>query len=76
MYAKTPQTLIEKYNAIQDMGSEVTTPYEVFCLFKDLRTLNIMGDQISFGEDYMHPDEARKAVAWLVTQLGGTVKWT
>lgn len=70
-----PQTLIEKYNAIQAIGSEVKTPHEVFCLFKDFRNADVVGDQISFGEDFVSLDSARNAVSWIVHQLGGTVKW-
>lgn len=67
--------LIEKYNAIQKIGTKVNTPYEVYCLFKDLRTLEIFGDQISFGEDYMSLQETRNAVQWIAEQLGGSVEW-
>lgn len=70
-----PQTLIEKYNAIQAIGSSIETPYEVFCLFKDFKTMDVIGDQISFGEDYVSLESARSAISFLVEQLGGEVKW-
>jgi hypothetical protein len=38
---------------------------------------DVYGSQISFTQDgdYLDLDEAREAVAWLVTQLGGKVTW-
>jgi len=72
---KKPLTAFEKYKAIQDIGTEVETPYPIFCAFKDLRTISIMGNQISFNEDYISLEEGRSAVAYLVEQLGGAVTW-
>lgn len=71
-----PQTLIEKYNAIQAIGSSIETPHEVFCLFKDFRTMDVVGDQISFGEDYVSLEGARSVLDYLVQQLGGKVEWS
>ena len=70
--------LIDKYKAIQEIGAKVEMPYEVYCVFPREHGMNIevWGNQICFGEDYVDFDAARKATEWLVDQLGGKVKWS
>lgn len=70
-----PQTLIEKYKAIQKIGTTISTPYRVYCLFKECKELSILGSDISFGEDYMPLFRAREVIGWFVHQLGGSVQW-
>jgi hypothetical protein len=70
------KTLIEKFKAIQKIGTEVQVPWEVsHCIQEQQRPLSISSDQVCIGEDYVSLDQARAAIAWYVTQLGGKVKW-
>ncbi len=72
---KKLQTLIEKYRAIQAIGSSIEVPWKVQRLFPSNLQIDVIGTQIGFGEDYVSVDQARDALEWLVAQLGGTVKW-
>jgi hypothetical protein len=70
------QTLIQKYRAIQKIGSEVNIPWQVnHILGCDHQKIEIFADQVSIGSDSCSLDEAREAVAWYVKQLGGKVEW-
>lgn len=67
--------LFEKYKAIQEIG-EIEVPHHVWRLFRERPySLQIAGDQVCFGEDFVELREARAAVEWYVKQLGGSVKW-
>ena len=69
-------TVIEKYKAIQNMGTSVEVPHEVWTLFGDkCKNVEIIGDQICLGEDFASLLQARKAVEWYTKQLGGQIKW-
>lgn len=70
-------TLHEKYQIIQDVGHTVAIPWEVSHILcsEDFKFISVMGDDISMGHDYVSLAEARSAVEWYVTQLGGAVKW-
>ncbi len=73
---KQPQTAIEKYNAIQKIGTEVQVPFYVWTKFgSKQKQISLVGTDISLGEDYCRIDEARNAIKWYVTQLGGKVTW-
>lgn len=72
------KTLIERYEAIQKIGTDIDIPHEVWTVLggeETDRTVSIMGTQICLGCDYVSIEKARLAVAWYVAQLGGTVKW-
>jgi hypothetical protein len=74
---KKPQTAIEKYNAIQAIGTLVDAPFHVWTKFSERqRTISIVGTDISLGEDYCSIDQARDAIEWYVNQLGGKVEWS
>lgn len=70
------KTAIQKYNAIQKIGSQVDVPFDVWRCFREgQNSIAIMGDQICLGEDYVSIETARAAVEFYVTQLGGEVTW-
>jgi hypothetical protein len=71
-----PETVIAKYKAIQDIGHSVSVPYEVWSLFgSTAKAVEVLGTQISLGEDYAPLENVRSALEWYVGQLGGKVKW-
>lgn len=51
-------------------------PYKAWCFFNS-KQMSLSGDQISLtpGGDYSSLEDAREATNWLVSQLGGSVKW-
>lgn len=72
-----PTTALEKFDAIQAIGTVVEVPYDVWRIFVDSqRPISIVGTEISLGEDYVSLDKVRDAIEWYVNQFGGTVKWT
>lgn len=53
------------------------SPWLFISAFGSDRCLDVLGDQISFGEDYLSLQEARQVVEYLVNELGGgKVKWS
>lgn len=74
--SKTPQTLIERYRAIEKIGTEVEVPFHVYRMIGN-KTICIFGNQIELGEDhdFVSLTEAREALEWYVNQLGGNVQW-
>jgi hypothetical protein len=75
MSKKKTARIIDKYRVIQNMGSAVEVPWEVKRMFPGQVTLEVIGNQISFGEDYVYLLEARAGIQFLVEQLGGKVVW-
>lgn len=70
------KTLFEKFKAIQKVGIEVDIPWEVaHVLAGEIKTITALGDQVCIGDDYVSLENARKAVTWYATQLGGTIEW-
>jgi len=70
-------TLLEKYKKIQEIGTSVEVPYNVRSLFASGKNpLDIVGSDISLGEDYGSLQQCREAIEWYAGQLGGTVKWS
>jgi hypothetical protein len=70
--------LIDKFKAIQKIDQNVEVPWGPMRVF-GAKQISVWGDQVSLGGtdcDYVYLDEARAAVEWYVTQLGGKVKWT
>lgn len=71
--------LIDKYNKIQEIGTEIITPWEVMRTL-GAKSMRIMGDQICLNyqtdSDYVSLEEAREAVAWYAYQLGGKIVWS
>ena len=69
-------TIIQRYEAIQKVGTEVEVPWHVYRFLGD-RRIDIFGNLIAIGaeNDYGSLTEVRAALEWYVTQLGGTVKW-
>lgn len=67
------------YDIITQVGhQEFEIPWHAWTFFSDSgkKSLSIFGDQVSIGDgDYKTLAEARESVEWLITQLGGTVKW-
>lgn len=69
-------TIKERYDAIKKIGFEVRAPWSVArCFSSSGQSITISSDMICLGEDYVSLDEARQAIEWYVTQLGGKVKW-
>ncbi len=70
------KTLIERYRAIQEIGTDVEIPYEVTCVFGgEGRELSVVGSHVCLGEDYVDITKARQAISWMATQLGGKIIW-
>lgn len=75
--SKKSETLIQKYEAIQKIGTQVEVPFHVWALFGEKqKSISIVGSDISLGEDYATLEGCRAGVQWYVEQLGGTVKWS
>lgn len=74
------KTIYEKFKAIEKLGPVEPVPWEVSRFFAEpegrLKTLEVFGDQISVGGDFMDLPEARYAIEWFATQLGGNITWT
>jgi hypothetical protein len=66
--------LIDKLKAQEKLVLD-SVPYKVARAFTQPR-LEVVGDQVCIGEDYLTLDEAREAIAWYVDQLGGKVVWS
>lgn len=66
---------IDKYNAIQKIGSFVDVPYEVYCIL-GIKKIYIIEEQVQLGEDLCTLEKGRAAIAWYVEQLGGKVVWS
>ena len=67
-------TLHQMYKNILAVGHSAPVPYDVYKIIGG-KTLELAGDQVSLGEDFVSMEEARAAVKWYVEQLGGKVKW-
>jgi hypothetical protein len=71
---------IDRFKKIQKLNEKTKSPpWNVGRCFEGefLRTFGIQvcGDQICLGEDYVSLSEAREAVEWLASELGGEVEW-
>jgi hypothetical protein len=76
MKSKKYSTLLEKYRAIQAIGTTVPVPYDAWRMFGgNTKVISVVGEEVSFGEDYVSIELARQGLAWYVNQLGGTVVW-
>jgi hypothetical protein len=61
-----------------ELQSNIEVPWNVWRMFGNKSkngTIEIRGDQASFGEDFGSKEELRVAIEWYVDQLGGKVKW-
>lgn len=76
MSKKKVKTALEKH-LIAQANSTVEVPFDVWRMFGNEtgRSIELLGEQISLGEDYGSLEECRNAIAWYVEQLGGTVEW-
>lgn len=72
------QTLLQKYQAIEKIGTRIEVPYHVWTILGGQKSLEIVGCEVCLGFDldYANIPQARKAVEWYVTQFGGNVKWS
>lgn len=70
-------TVFQKYQAIQKIGTEVSIPFNVWRILghRNQKIISIFGDDISFGEDFGSLEEVRAAISWYAEQMGGKVKW-
>lgn len=73
------KTLIQAHKEIQEIEAQISEyPWHVWTkIFGRKCKPFITGDQVSLSPetDYASISETREAVAYLVEQLGGTVKW-
>ena len=77
MSSKKSATIIEKFRAIEKIGTEVEVPFHVHRIVGG-KQMSIVGNQICIGNndcDYASLTEAREALEWYVNQLGGNVQW-
>jgi hypothetical protein len=61
-----------------ELQSDIEVPWHVWRMFGNKSkngTVNIRGDQASFGEDFGSKEELRAAIEWYAEQLGGKIKW-
>ena len=72
---KKEQTLIERYKAIHKIGTEIAIPYHVWTKLGSVKSICVIGDEVGIGEDFCTVEEARTAIEWYATQLGGKVTW-
>ena len=62
--------------AVRTNTVEIELPYGVKCLFpQNFKCIEIFGDRISFGEDYVTVEEVREGLEWLAGQFDGKIKW-
>lgn len=59
----------------ETLAKQDVVPWEVRRLFSEGLRIGISNEQVSFGGDYEDVGGARRALEWLVDQLGGKVKW-
>lgn len=64
--------IVKKFKALRKEQDKA--PWSTIRLFQAF-SYEVIGEQISFGEDYVSIHEAREGVQFLVDQLGGKVKW-
>ena len=70
------KTLLQKYKAIQKIGCSVEVPWAAMrVLHGESKTLDVWGDQVSLGEDFVSLQEAREAIQFYAEQLGGLILW-
>lgn len=73
---KKTKTAIERHKAIQQIGTEIEIPWNVYRLFGGpSKEISLVGQEICLGEDYGSVEQCRDAIEWFVNQLGGTVSW-
>lgn len=61
---------IEVYQKTQELREKQDkVPWEVTCCFTQIK-VDIVGDQVCFGEDYVSMEKAKKAIMWLADQFG------
>lgn len=66
--------IYKKTQKLNEKKEEV--PYDVWVVFGDqTKNMEVFGDQLCFGCDYVHLGQARNAIKWYVNQLGGVVVW-
>lgn len=57
----------------------IDIPWEVYCFLPHdgviAKEMEIYGDQIGIGGDFMNLAESQTAIQWFVDQLGGKVQW-
>jgi len=69
---------IKVYEKIQKLNEKQDDiPWNTRRLFREgYFEINIMGSEISFGEDYVSIEQAREGIQFIVEQLGGKVDWS
>lgn len=69
---------IEVYKQTQKLREEQDEiPWAVKRIFRDGHfEIDIVGEQVSCGEDYVQMYELRGAFEFIVEQLGGKIKWS
>lgn len=72
------KSLFEKFKAVQEINAKVSMPWHVMRVLSsdEIKEIEVVGNQISLGQDFVSLEEARSAVKWYVEQLGGTVRWS
>ena len=67
--------IYERLEKIAELET-IEVPYKVKCAFGE--NIRLFGSNIAFTDDtdFVSLEDAKIAVAWLVEQLGGTVKWS
>jgi len=65
------------YNKVQKLREKQDeVPFSVKRMFREAYfEIDIVGDQISFGEDYVSLEYARENFEWVIDQLGGKITW-
>lgn len=70
------KTAFEVFKEVQELNkSQNDTPWYVKRVMPDNFRIEVLGEQLTFGQDFVTIEEAREALDWFVNELGGTVKW-
>ena len=75
-YIEVKMNLVEIIERNEKESKELmeSIPYNLKFMFPSF-CLEVAGDQLTFGEDYMSLETAREGITFLVKQLGGKAKW-
>lgn len=73
---KQKNRVIDSFKQIQAVQHRFKLPFDFWRLAcESAKEIEIMGNQITMGQDYLTLEEARGAFDEVVAELGGTITW-